>query len=304
MQARSFVDLLVIAELHAPEVIVVGEDFPRLIDGLSQLRRLGPVVVVGTSRWADVGPDRLTLARLREVVAPAPGRRGSLIAVWGPQGSWGVTAIATGVARSLAVRAQTLLIDANVHVPGIGDEFNQPLGGLLQACLAVDRGTPELPSRTHGPLSVMSGVEPRMYPSVHPAALQQVLDLACGRFEWVVADTDSAVDDAGDLGLVPDWTSATMLCLQQADQVVIVTGDSDPSLARLWRALPTVAAATTGRTTVVVNRCRNPRVTTARLAERLGDHLPEAAVGWVKDQITAKSLAPIIAEITRRVPAH
>lgn len=300
VQGRTLVDLLVVAELHSPDVIVVAQDFPRLSEGLGQLRRLGEVVVVGDSRWADCPAHDVSVEFLRERVAPVPGSEGHLVTVWGPQGSWGVTSVSIGLARSLARREETLLIDANVHAPTIGDELSQPLGGLLQACLAADRGAVDLPVRTTGRLSVLTGVEPRMYPAVHPAALEHVVEAARRSWRWVVADTDPAIDDAGDMGLVPDWTSATTVCLQQAEHVVVVIGESETSLQRLWRSLPVLATVATGRTTVVVNRCRNPRVTTARLAERLGDYLPEAAVGWIRDGITDKSLAPIVAEVARQ----
>lgn len=299
LEARTLVDLLVAAEVRAPSVIVVAEDFPRLAEGLAQLRRLSTVVVVGDSPWADCRADRLNADYLRGLVVPSPGARGQVVAVWGPQGSWGVTSITVGLARSLAMRNRTLLLDANVHVPCVGEEFGQPLGGLLQACLSADRGDCDLPVRRHGELDVLSGVEPHMYPSVHAGALHEVLEIARQRYQWAVVDTDSALDTAGDVGLVPDWTTATAGTLREADQVVLVVGETDRALQRLWTALPAVAELTSGRSTIVVNRCSRPRETTAALAQRLGDYLPEAAVGWIRDRITAKALAPIVAEVSR-----
>lgn len=196
-----------------------------------------------------------------------------------------------------------MLLDANVHAPSVDSVLSLPLGGLLQACLAADRGSVDLPIRTQGPLSVLTGVEPAMYPSVHPAALHQVLEAARKQYPWTVLDTDSALDCAGEIGLVPDWTTTTMIAVQEADHLVIVVGETDAALARLWRALPSVGEVLRGRATVVVNRCRNSRSVTAALAARLGDYLPEAAVGWVSDKITAKSLAPIVAEVCREAPS-
>jgi hypothetical protein len=299
--AETLVDLLVLAELRAPDLIVVPEDFPRLVEGLTQLRRLGRVLVVGHTAWADCPPEEVTLQRLRRLVVPDPGDRGKLVTVWGPPGSWGVTSVAVGVARSLTMRGSALLIDANVHAPSVDEVLSLPLGGLLQACLAADRGAVELPVRSQGPLSVLTGVEPAMYPSVHPAALHMVLEQARREHAWVVADTDAAVDSAGEIGLVPDWTTTTTIAMQEAEHLVIVVGESDAALTRLWRALPAVAEILNGRATVVVNRCRNPRRVTSQLAARLGDYLPEAAVGWVSDRITAKTLAPIVAEVCREV---
>ena len=299
---ESLVDLLVVAEVRGPDLIVVPEDFPRLTEGLSQLRRLGRVVVVGHTPWADCPPEDATLDHLQSLLVPEPGERGRLVTVWGPPGSWGVTSVAIGLGRSLAIRSPSLLLDANVHAPSVDQMMSLPLGGLLQACLAADRGSVDLPTRSQGPLSVLTGVEPAMYPSVHPAALNQVLDAALARYHWVVADTDSALDSAGEIGLVPDWTTTTLIAVQEAAHLVIVVGEGDASLTRLWRALPAVAEVLRGRATVVVNRCRNPKQVTSRLAARLGDYLPEAAVGWVSDKISAKALAPIVAEISREVP--
>lgn len=299
--AESLVDLLVLAEVRAPDLIVVAEDFPRLAEGLAQLRRLGRVLVVGHTPWADCPPVDVTLDRLQRLLVPDPGERARLVTVWGPQGSWGVTSLAIGLGRSLATRGRTLLLDANVHAPSVDQALSLPLGGLLQACLAADRGAADLPVRNQGPLAVLTGVEPSMYPSVHPAALHQVLESARTRYAWVVADTDSALDSAGEIGLVPDWTTTTTIAVQEAQHLVIVVGESDAALSRLWRALPAVAEVLTGRATVVVNRCRSPRAVTSRLAASLGDYLPEAAVGWVSDKITAKTLAPIVAEVCREV---
>lgn len=301
--AHSLIDLLVAAEVGGPQVIVVAEDFPRLTEGLAQLRRLGRVVVVGQSPWADCRPDQVSGAELLSRLGPARPARSRLVAVWGPHGSWGVTSVAIGLARGLATKAPTVLIDANVHAPDVADVLSLPAGGLLQACLAADRGAPEVLTATSAGLEVLTGGEPQQYPSVHAGALQQVYAAAGAAFPWVVADTDSAVDAAGEFGLVPDWTTATAVTLHAADHLVVVIGESELAERRLWRALPAVAELVRGRTTVVVNRCRRPRAITARLAGRLGDYVPEAAVGWISDRITPRSMAPIVAEVARQVPA-
>lgn len=301
--AHALVDLLVAAQVREPHLIVVGEQFPRLTEGLAQLRHLAPVIVVGESPWSDCRPEDVSLAGFAQRLRPAGGRQGRVIALWGPQGSWGVTSMAVGLARSLAPKGRTLLVDANVHAPDVADVLGLPAGGLLHACLAADRGAPDLPTRPSGPLQVLTGVEPQMYPSVHAGALQQVLRAGTEAFDWVVLDTDSAVDAAGELGLVPDWTTATAVSLQAADHLVVVVGESELARRRLWRALPAVAELLHGRTTIVVNRCRRPRPTTSALAARLGDHLPDAAIGWISDRITPRSLAPIVADVARPVAA-
>lgn len=297
-ECRTVVELLVTAEVRAPQVVVVPEDFPRLVEALSRLRGLTQVVVVGHGPSADCLPERADLDSLLAALDLPRAGGGRLITVWGPPGSWGVTSVAVGLGRSLARREPTLLLDANVHAPELGELLGVPPGGLLQACLGADRGALALPaSRVSRGLSAVSGLDPAMYPAAHPGALEQVLAAAAAGFRHVVVDVDSAVDPAGEIGLVPDWTTATAVCLQAADEVVIVVGDSDRAMQRLWRSLPAVADLLTGRATVVVNRCSDPRRTTSRLAQRLGDYLPEAAVGWIGARVTEAALAPIVAEL-------
>jgi len=297
-ECRTVVDLLVTAEIEAPRLIVVAEDFPRLSEALSRLRGLTPVVVVGRGPGADRTPEQADLAALHHTVSVSAAASGRLITVWGPPGAWGATSVAVGLARSLSGRDRTLLVDANVHAPGIADVLGMQLGGLLHACLAADRGTPQLPAQDlSATLAVLTGVDPSMYPAAHPGALNHVLDLARARHRFVVADVDSAIDPAGEIGLVPDWTTATAVCLQAADDVVVVVGEGPVAQQRLWRTLPAVADVLRGRATVVVNRCTNPRRSTAVLAERLGEYLPEAAVGWIGERIDERSLAPIVAEL-------
>ncbi len=304
-ECRTVVDLLVRTEIESPQLVVVGEDFPRLAEALSRLRAMTHVVVVGDGPGADCPPQSAHLDMLLQATPSRRGTLGAVTTVWGPPGSWGTTSVAVGLARSIAKQQQTLLIDANVHAPSVGDLLNVPLGGLLQACLAADRGAPDVPARAlSSRLHVLSGVDPAVYPAVHPGAMQQLLGPARADYRQVLLDVDSAIDPAGEIGLVPDWTTATAVGLRAADHVVIVVGDSDTAQARLWRSLPAVAEVIRGRTTVVVNRCADPRRTTSRLAGRLGDHLPDAAVGWISGPITERALRPIVEEVVDGLPTR
>lgn len=300
---RTVVELLVTVELEAPQLVIVSDDFPRLAEALSRLRALSRVVIVGHAPGADRTPDHADLDSLLTAIASPVAGIGRITTVWGPPGAWGTTSVAIGLCRSLSRTDTTLLIDANVHAPSVGDLLNVPLGGLMQACLSADRGTPDVPARALSKrLSVLSGVDPAVYPAVHPGALQQVLDTASRQFRHVLLDVDSAIDPAGEIGLVPDWTTATAVGLRAADHVVIVVGESDSAQQRLWRSLPAVAEVMRGRATVVINRCTDPRRTTTRLAQRLGDFLPEAAVGWISGPVTEQALRPIVAEVSANLP--
>lgn len=296
---RSLVDLLVAAETTSAHLVVVDEKFPRLVDGLTRLRSLARVVVVGSSAMADVSAARIRLEDLLAAggAGPSPGRAGRVIAVWGPPGSWGVTQMAMGLADSLSREGGTLLIDANVHSPSVAFEMELPPGGLLQACLSADRGALQLPiERRSGP-DVLTGVEPGLYPAVHAGALQEVVRAACRDYDYVVLDLDSALDAGAEIGIVPDWTTASAVGLREADQVVIVAGETALARQRLWQHLPAVARHISRPAIVVINRCTDPRRVTADLAARLGDFLPEAAVGWISGPVTERSLAPIVAEV-------
>lgn len=303
-QCRTVVELLVTAELETPQLVVVSEDFPRLAEALSRLRALTRVVIVGHGAGADRTPESASLDSLLTAIAAPVAGAGRITTVWGPPGAWGTTSVVIGLSRSLSRAGDTLIIDANVHAPSVGDLLDVPLGGLMQACLSADRGTPKVSARKVSKrLSVLSGVDPALYPAVHPGALQQVLDTASGQFRHVLLDVDSAIDPAGEIGLVPDWTTATAFGLRAADHVVIVVGDTDSAQQRLWRSLPAVAEVMRGRATVVINRCTDPRRATTRLAQRLGDYLPQAAVGWISTTITEQALRPIVAEVSADLPS-
>lgn len=297
IECESVVDVLLAVEFDPDRLVVVDESMPRLPVALPQVRSRAWVVVVGELPWADCSPADLDLEELLRTDAQQAVSRGPVIAVWGPQGSWGVSTIALELSRGMAHRP-TVLIDANVHAPSIAQMLDLDEGGLLQACLAADRGAVELSVVTHRGLAVLTGVDPGLYPAVHAGALRQVVAAAGAQFERVVLDLDSAIDPAGEIGLVPDWTSATSLGLSIADHLLIVTGESPVALQRLWRALPIVANLSAAHKTVVVNRCESPRRTTKEVAARLADLLPGSALGWVSGPVTATTLAPILAEVT------
>jgi Flp pilus assembly CpaE family ATPase len=298
VECRTMVEVLLRCENDAVDVVVLPDDLPRLHEGLSRLRALARVVVVGGA--GDCPADQADLNHVLRSAghnAPEPGR---IVTVWGPPGSWGTTTVACGLAEGLARDDATVLLDANVHAAGVGDRYGLALGGLLQACLAVDRGADDLPcTRLDTGLHVLTGVEPAMYPAVHPGAFAQVLAPATRRYRHVVVDVDSAVDPGADIGLVPDWTTATMIALASAAHVVIVVGDTPAAQQRLWRSLPGVVETVTGKVTVVINRCEDPRAATTRVAARLGQFLPEAAVGFLSSPLLPRALDPIVSEVAR-----
>ena len=92
----------------------------------------------------------------------------------------------------------TLLVDANVHAPSVGDLLNVPLGGLLTACLSVDRGTPKIAGvAVSTRLHVLSGVDPAVCPAVHPGRCSRSCRPRAGQFGHILLDVDGAIDPAG-----------------------------------------------------------------------------------------------------------
>lgn len=293
----GLVDLLVAAQTARARIVVVSEDLPRLGEGLEQLRAAARVVVVGTGPLADRTPAAVLLDELLAGAGAPAEPAAEVVTVWGPQGSWGATTVAIGLAGELAAVGRTLLLDANVHAASVAVDLGLEPGGLVQACLSADRGALQVPVQSAGALDVVTGAQPHLYPAVHAGALRQVLADVRRDRDRVVIDVDSAIDAAGDIGLVPDWTTATAVALAAADHVVVVTGEGPRAEQRLFAALPTLVECTTGPMTVVVNRCTDPQWVRTDFAVRLADYLPDAALGWIAGPVTGKSLAPIVAEL-------
>lgn len=201
--------------------------------------------------------------------SPEAGRRGRVLAVWGPTGAPGRTTVATGLAAELARRGHdTLLVDAD----GYGGAVAQHLGvldevsGLLSAVRLANAGRLDVAqlaavARTVRPhLRVLTGL-PRAdrWVEVRPPAFDAVLDTARQLCRNVVIDLGFNVEQEAQTygSTAPQRNHMTLAGLDQADEVIVV-GAADPvGLARLARGLvelPEVGPV--GTTRVVVNRVR------------------------------------------------
>ena len=141
----------------------------------------------GLRMWRPPGPDRSSPS--------------------GAAGLLGTTSVAVGLARNLSRRTDTLLVDANVHAPSVGDLLNVRSAGCSpRACRST------------------AAPEDRRRRGVHPTACAQRRRSAVCR-RCIPGDAAGPADRArtvrthpagrgqcdrpgGEIGLVPDWTTA------------------------------------------------------------------------------------------------
>jgi MinD-like ATPase involved in chromosome partitioning or flagellar assembly len=195
---------------------------------------------------------------------------GRVVAVWGPTGAPGRTAIATTLAGELAAAGgHTLLVDADVY----GGSIAQALGlldespGVAGAARLANNGILDVPAlaahaRTlSAQLRILTGItRPERWTELRPAAVEAVLALARTMAEHAVVDVGFCLEEDEELSFdttAPRRNGATLAALAAAD-VVIAVGSADPvSLQRLVRGLSHLADAVPGvAPVVVVNRVR------------------------------------------------
>ena len=206
--------------------------------------------------------------------------RGRLIAVWGPAGAPGRSTIALGLAAELAERrVPTLLVDADVYGGAVAQMLAvlDEVSGLLAAARLANAGSLDLMA-LHGHireinpyLRVLTGL-PRAdrWPQLRPAALSQVLHVARQMAPTVIVDCGFCLEQDEELSFdtaAPRRNGATLLILEQADQILVV-GTADPlGLSRLARGVLDLRDAVPGAdVSLVVNRVR-------------------AGLGWSHDEI-------------------
>ncbi len=220
------------------------------------------------------GATSTIIPPVAEAVTDPPGRRGAIIAVWGPTGAPGRTTVAVNLADELArIGAATLVVDADVY----GGVVASTLGlldespGLAAACRQA--GTTRIDGaalaalcwQLSPTLRVLTGI-PRAerWPELRPAALESVLTVARGLADFVVVDCGFCIETDEELSFdtsAPRRNGATLSILDAAD-LIIVVGAADPlGLQRLVRALGELRdAEIEAPTWVVLNKVRGTSV--------------------------------------------
>ena len=265
----------------------------------------------GTGPWhgilsttdADAGADAG-----REGDAPALPT--PVTVVWGPIGAPGRTTVAVTLAASLAAAGvRTLLVDLDTwgasvaQVLGLVDEAP----GVVAAARASEQGTLDVsglarlaPEVIPG-LRVLTGLpSPERWPELRAAAVEDVLRLARGVVDHVVADVGFAHEDDEELSYdttAPRRNATTLTALEAADHLVVV-GAADPvGLQRLVRGVQDLGVLASPPPTVVVNKVREgvagprPERAIAEVLGRFAGLERVRFVPWAPDDCDAALLA-------------
>lgn len=226
--------------------------------------------VVAAARAATAGPDDAPVAagpapgasRAAEPRAGTPptgdpvredgaGRRGRLVAVWGPHGAPGRTTLATTLAAEIAALGEVaLVVDADTWGGCVGQSLGllDESPGLAAAARAAAHGTLDVPALeslcpvVEPNLRVLTGLtRPDRWRELSPAALDVVWEVGRGLADWTVVDCGFSLEDEAGAGfeamLGPRRNGATLGALAAADTVVVV-GAADPvGIQRLVQGL-------------------------------------------------------------------
>jgi MinD-like ATPase involved in chromosome partitioning or flagellar assembly len=215
---------------------------------------------------------------------------GRVIAVWGPTGAPGRTTVAVGLACELAVKGvPTLLADADVY----GGTVAQLLGmldetsGLAAAARSASSGSLDMVmlakhARQVDPrLLVLTGLSRAdRWTELRPAAVESIWSAARMLAPITVVDVGFCIEADEEISfdsLAPRRNGATMVTLEEADEVIVV-GTADPiGLTRLIRAIHELRAVVpSANVKVVVNRIRSGSLGTSP-ADAVGEALMQYA---------------------------
>lgn len=228
-----------------------------------------------------------------EVPAVEPGRRGAVVAVWGPVGAPGRTTTAVEVAADLAGLARpagrrharrdrrraeadppaqtSLLVDADTYGSSVATRLGMldDAPGLAAAARMAGQGTLDVPGLArHSPvvagrLRVLTGItRAARWPELPASALEVVLERARELAEWTVVDCGPVLESDELLmydTYAPQRNAATLAALQAADVVVAVGGADPVGVQRLVRGLEELAEVpvpVAAPRVVVANRVR------------------------------------------------
>lgn len=195
---------------------------------------------------APASEDTVPVVPAAPVPAPAGGRLGRVITVWGPGGAPGRTTVATALSAELARRGlDTLLVDADPHGGSVAQQLGilDEASGLLTAARLVAAGTmaerfPGAQRQLSERLRVLTGLpRPDRWAEIRAGTLTALVEHARHDGQ-VVLDTGFSVepDLAADLGR-PSRSDLTREALEVADEVLLVGGADPVGLARLARAV-------------------------------------------------------------------
>ena len=227
-------------------------------------------------RFSDIADALAPLPRPAVPVVPAPqphpSSRGRVVAVWGPTGAPGRTAVAVTLAAHVAASGvPVLLADADTYGPSIAQVLGllDESAGLAAAVRTASQGALD-PARLAAlaplpcpDLRVLTGLaRTARWPELRPAGLDAVWETCRSVAELTVVDCGFGLESDEELTFdtaAPRRNGATLSALAAADLVVAV-GSADPvGIQRLVRGLADLADVLgpgAPPPVVVVNRVR------------------------------------------------
>lgn len=306
-------DLLAAASIEADAIVVIDASVPRLgSDIVASIHSSGPERIVGltdgpsardhltslgVSRFVDAcGADPMgqLLAACSAPRSPrdsdvrdasASGAR--VLAITGPPGAPGRSAVALGVAEAFAQAGERVcIVDADTLAPSLATivGMTEDVSGLLLATRYADQGA--LDARSLGSscrrlaegLWIMTGIgSPDRWGGIRRAALDRVWESCRAHFDRVVIDAGVLVDSTqADDPLhahMQERDTATRSALATSDDALVVCEPTALSVLRLIQALPAIGQNVTHESIhVLVNRVqRRDRRARERVREALGD---------------------------------
>jgi Mrp family chromosome partitioning ATPase len=232
----------------------------------------------------DIGSEVDEQTRVRPVKVNAPtveqagrSRRGTIVAVWGPDGAPGRTSLAIALAAELAGPGLTVaLADADTHAaavaPALGLLDEAP--GFAAACRlagsgSLDRAQFERIAQPHragrGDIQVLTGLgRSSRWPELTADRVNGVLTAARDWADLIVVDVAASFEHDEELMTdlnAPRRNAATIEVLRSADLVVAV-GAADPiGLSRFLRAHADLAELVEpARVVTVINKLRSSAI--------------------------------------------
>ncbi|MGN6472217.1 MAG: AAA family ATPase [Mycobacteriales bacterium] len=233
-----------------------------------RMRRLGIDTVIADSVAADrVAAAVVAAVRDRrngepaEPVPPWPSEpevgSGRLVAVWGPAGAPGRSAVALNLAAELAgLGCSTLCVDLDTY----GAALAQMIGllddgsGVAAACRAANigkldaAGLSRLAVEVRPRLRLLTGITgPHRWPELRPASIDVLLERAKCGFDLVVVDVGFCVEQDEELSydtVAPRRNGAAIDVLHAADLVVAVAAADPIGIARFVSAVADLPRST------------------------------------------------------------
>jgi Flp pilus assembly CpaE family ATPase len=225
------------------------------------------------SGWLKVPADASSLD-LGQPDLEVTGRRGSVVAVWGPTGAPGRTSVAVTLADEIArLDSSVLLVDADVYGGVVASSFGllDESPGLAAACRQAQSRRLDVASlaqlawQVNPKLRVLTGIQrAERWPELRVSAIEQVLAVGRALCDFVIVDLGFNLETDEELSFdtaAPRRNGATLTVLDNAD-VILAVGSADPvGVQRLVRGLDALnAVGSPASTMVVLNKVRRSAV--------------------------------------------